>query len=87
VEYDLPGLEGLHLELMFVRNWGWTYRGNQSDSFDMYQELSFPVTKKLTVAVGHDNTGDVLKPNGTDSNVELFNPRSSTIYTYLSVDW
>lgn len=73
------------LDLTLVRGAYWTYAGNLRNNFDFNQEIAYSISDRWSVAVGHNNAGNALKPDGYQSNVELFNERSSTVYTTLSV--
>jgi hypothetical protein len=72
------------LQLSAVRATSWTYAGNSRGAFDLNEELSYAITSDVSVAIGHNNSGDVLAANGTDSNIGIYDERSSTVYTALS---
>lgn len=62
-----------------------TYYGNSKDSFNLDQSLQYSLNEKLNFAIGHNNSGNALKANGKDSNVELFNKNNSTFYFNTSI--
>lgn len=65
----------------------WTYRGNVKASFELTEELEYTINKNYAVAVGHTNSGSALKPNGTDSNIDVFNENNSVVYMSLSLSY
>jgi hypothetical protein len=65
----------------------WTYRGNIKTAFALGQEIGYGINKNISVAMGHTNEGSTLRPNGTDSNIDIFNENSSTIYGTLNITY
>jgi len=65
----------------------WTYQNNVRQNFILSQELGYAVTPNFSVAIGHTNEGSALKANGQESNIELFDEDSSTIYGSLGVSY
>jgi hypothetical protein len=41
-------------------------------------------SKKTRIEIGHANGGNPLAPNGTQTDIKLFNARSSQVYAALS---
>lgn len=60
-----------------------TYQSNVKSAFELTEELGYGINKNISLALGHTNAGSPLKPNGTDSNVELINENTSTVYASL----
>lgn len=61
-----------------------TYRGNTLDRYQFSQALTFAAFKNTRIEVGHANGGNPLAPNGTETDIKLFDARSSQVYTALS---
>lgn len=71
----------------YIHRTRWTYRGNVKTSFGLSEEVGYEVSSNFSVAVGHSNEGPTLKPNGTDSNIDVFNENSSVVYGTLSLTY
>ena len=69
----------------FIRNIGWSYQGNTQHSFSLGQTLSYQVSPKFSASLGHTNEGDVLRANGLSSNIRIFDPISSRVFTSFTV--
>ncbi len=78
-------LKFLELSASFAQANAWTYEGDIVQSFETEQSLQLLLPLKTRLAVGHRNGGNVLKPNGQDSNIEVFNGNSSVIFSTLAV--
>lgn len=61
-----------------------SYLGSTVDGFQLGQSLMYQFLPTSTVEVGHSNGGSVLAPNGTDTDIELFNSRQSQVYFAVS---
>jgi hypothetical protein len=66
----------------YSRNY--SYLGNTRDSFQVAQSLMYQFRPTTTAEIGHSNGGSVLAPNGTDTDIQLFNARKSQVYFALS---
>jgi hypothetical protein len=64
----------------FIYNTGWTFLSNFKDSFELGEEISFSVNKNLSLSAGHSNSGGLLEANGQDSNLDIFDEQSSSVY-------
>jgi hypothetical protein len=69
----------LSLSLEFAHLDGWTAQGNHQGRFFFGQELEIEFSEHFSLALGHSNTGSVMKRDGR-SNVTVFNEHSSTVY-------
>jgi hypothetical protein len=63
----------------------WSYQGTLKEAFEHYEELGYSVNNNFALAVGHTNSGSVLKANGTDSNIAFINENTSMVYGSLTV--
>lgn len=84
--YSLPIGSRFTLEPSFQYTQGLTYQDDTRHTFGAGVELSFAATKALYFSVGTSNEGAALKPNGSDSNIEFFDDKTSVIsvgITYL----
>ena len=75
---------GLSLSAEFVHKNAWSYQNVMRDSFEMSQELGFQFNPSFAVAIGHTNAGSSLRPNGNDSNVQIIDENTSTLYGSLT---
>lgn len=75
---------GISLSAELVHKNTWSYQNVMRDGFEASQELGFELNPNLSVAVGHTNSGSTLRPNGSDSNIELINENTSIVYGSLS---
>lgn len=55
----------------------WTYRDTPKSSYSSSQYLSYSMSSKLFIQIGHSNRNSMYKANGATSNVELFDETSS----------
>ncbi|MBO9665996.1 MAG: hypothetical protein J7501_04225 [Bdellovibrio sp.] len=83
VSYDWP--VGISLSADFVHQNALSYQNNVKEFFAFTQELGYQMSNWLALGVGHTNTGNVLKSNGTDSNISLTDENSSTVYASATV--
>lgn len=61
-----------------------TYRSNTRDAYRLEQAISYQFHPRASVTFGHLNGGSPLAPNGTDTEVKVFDNRSSQVYSSLS---
>ncbi|MFM6930157.1 MAG: hypothetical protein ACKOX6_16925 [Bdellovibrio sp.] len=78
LSYEWP--VGISVSANLVHRNALTYQNNIRESFEISEELSYEISKMFSVAVGHSNSGNALKPNGTDSNVQVMDENSSVVY-------
>lgn len=71
----------------FIHKSRWTYKGNIKGAFELTEEIEYAINKNYAVALGHTNAGSVLKPNGTDTNIDLYNENNSVIYGTLTLSY
>lgn len=79
------GLSDWSLSATFINRSRLTYQNNTKSSFEIVEELGYTLNDNFALALGHTNSGASLKPNGTDSNVEIYNENSSVVYATLSM--
>ncbi len=82
-DFTLGELFGITLDNIYGRSF--TYQGNSKDNFLFDQSFSYSANKDIQFSVGHNNSGNALRANGRDSNVELFNKNKSTFYLNTSI--
>ena len=63
----------------------WSYEYNSFESFKFAEEISTTVTDEISLAVGHEHGGGVLKADGRTSNLEFFDSNDSQFYLSLTV--
>lgn len=61
----------------------WTYGGTMKQNFRAFEEVGYLFHDHFLMNVGHRNEGSRLKADGQSSNVDLFNNRTSIIYTTI----
>ena len=81
------GLGDWSIGLDFTNRTRLTYKGNTKSAFDISEELGYAVNDNFSLAIGHSNGGSTLKPNGTDSNIDIYNENNSTIYASLGLSY
>lgn len=87
VQYSLK--HDLTLEYAFSDLWsisadgiyknGWTYKNFERHTFATEIDLNYNVNKQLSISVGLANEGNALKPNGTESNISVYDENTSKI--------
>lgn len=75
---------GISLSADFMHRNTWSYQDVMRDTFEMSQELGYQFNSMWAVALGHTNTGSSLKPNGTDSNVQIVDENNSLVYLQVT---
>jgi hypothetical protein len=91
IEYDLKNVALVNYQLSErfslletgIYILGYDYYGNTRGNFEMSEELDYQVAKQINVGIGFSNGGDVLKPDGQSSNVEIYNPNSANVYASI----
>lgn len=73
-----------NLSLDFTNRSRLTYRNNTKSAFEVSEEIGYSLTDNMSFSVGHTNAGPTLKANGTDSNIELYNENTSSVYAGMS---
>ena len=73
------------LSLDAINRTRWTYQNNVKSTFELAEELAYSLNPNIGLALGHTNGGSPLKPNGSDSNIELINENTSMIYGSLTL--
>ncbi len=64
-----------------------TYTNTWRSKFEIFEELSYQVTNAAYLTLGHVNTDATLKSNMSDSNIEVFNNNTSSIYLDAGVTY
>jgi hypothetical protein len=82
--YTLPLFGDLKLDTAYKYTQAWLYNDDNRMKFLFSADLSYAVTPKLDIYVGTSNEGSALKPNGVDSNIEIFNDTSSIVKAGLN---
>lgn len=71
---------------IFINTHRWNYGGSRTpDVFGMSQVIDFRLSRKTNLSLGHDVSDQTFASNGRTSNLQLFNERTSSVYTYLTV--
>lgn len=78
LSYEWP--VGISISATLVHRNALTYQNNIRESFEISEELGYEINKTFSVAVGHTNSGNALKANGVDSNIQLMDENSSMVY-------
>jgi hypothetical protein len=78
IAYSLTERLSLGLDNRYSRSY--TYQGNTKDNFIFDQSISYSASKNVGLSIGHNNKGNALAINGADSNVDIYNERTSTVY-------
>ncbi len=71
---------GISLSAEFIHRNTWSYENVMRTSFEMSQELGYQLNPTWALAVGHSNSGSTLKPNGSDSNIQVMDDNNSLVY-------
>ena len=85
LSYEWP--VGVGVSATFIHRNGLTYQNNIRESFELTEELGYEITKVFSVAIGHSNSGNALKPNGVDSNIQIVDEDASIVYASGTVSF
>lgn len=58
----------------------WTFQGNTKASFVASEEIGYSLTKNFGLAIGHTNDAAAMKANGVETNYNLVDDNTSTVY-------
>jgi len=67
----------------FIRSSNLSYQGKLRHSFSITETVSYSLASGKMVSVGISNEGDVLRANGIDSNLAIFDTVSSRAFVSL----
>ena len=79
--------EGWSISTDFINRSRWTYQNSTKSSFEISEEVGYAFNSNISFALGHTNSGATLKPNATDSNIDIYNENSSTVYGTLGLNY
>jgi len=72
---DLPS--DLSFEVIGRYQTGWTYQNVLKTAFLLNEKLAWQVSPTTSLYISHSNDGDALAANGLDSNIKVYDERSS----------
>jgi hypothetical protein len=78
VDYAFNDKFSLGLDNLYSRSY--TYQNNTKDTFVFDQSIGYAATAHISLAIGHNNSGNALAIDGRASNVDIYNERTSTVY-------
>lgn len=84
LKFDFAIWRQLTLSTSAIYSYLWTYEGNQTGQFELSEEIAWDFSNWLSVAVGHSNSGNAVKANGLNSNIDVFDAENSIVYGSLS---
>lgn len=58
---------------------GWTYKNSNRQTYGYSAGLGYSVTKQWSIGASVETNGRALKPNGTDSNINLYDQNTSVV--------
>ena len=58
----------------------WTFQGNTKASFAASEEIGYSITDHFSVAIGHTNDAAAMKANGVETNYNLVDDNTSSVY-------
>jgi hypothetical protein len=79
---DSPG-NSWRLSVDLIRSSNLSYQGNLRHSFSITETVSYSLASGKMISAGISNEGDVLRANGIDSNLAIFDPVSSRAFVSL----
>ena len=74
----------LSIELAGLYSTGWTFQGNVRENFNISEELSWQLNSKISLAIGHSNSGNVKAANGESIDIDIYDPNASEVYGSVS---
>ena len=85
IRLGYSGLRGFYFSLGFSNTHRWSTSGNRKqDTFRMDQEVSYSITPESSIALGHMVGGTTFKDDGATSNLVIYDPNRSYVYTSLA---
>lgn len=71
----------------FINRSRWTYQNNVKQTFVASQEIGYAINQNLSVSVGHTNEASALKADASESNLNLIDENTSTVYGSLGISF
>ena len=62
-----------------------TYQNTISNYFGFTQSLSYAISKKSSLTIGHSSEADLLDSDGQGQNIQFFGENSSSLFGSLTV--
>lgn len=94
VQYSVTPFQDIGF--VFAKHWqfiayqaytsAWDYRGERRGFFTFDESLTYAKSRRWNASLGVTNAGSILKPDGQNSNVALFDTRTTTLYVQGSVN-
>lgn len=85
LSYDI--MPKLNFTSSFSLRNNWSYYNNRQDYFGINEEINFQIIPHWSMALGHSNNGETLKPDGVNSNIQIMDPNSSMVYTSSTLNF
>ena len=73
------------LTLDLVNRSRWTYKDNVKQSFITNQEIGYDINSNLAISVGHTNEASAQKADGMNSNLNIIDEKTSTVFATVGV--
>lgn len=73
------------LTLDLVNRSRWTYKDNMKQSFIVNQQIGYDISDHLAVSVGHTNEASAQKADGMNSNLNIVDEKTSTVFATIGV--
>lgn len=83
VSYSFTDLISASAVNTYTRNT--TYYGNTKDAYSFIQSIDYQATPELALSIGHANGGSALAPNGVDTEINIYDDISSTVFFALTL--
>ncbi len=77
INMKLIATEKLNLTATGVYRLGRTYEGFQRSDFQFHGDINYDILDNLSVNLGSSNEGAALKANGVDSNISVYDEKST----------
>jgi hypothetical protein len=83
-EIEIPVTEKLSLSATGIYRISFTYEKDQRYGFEIHSDINYEFNQNLAANLGVSNDGPALKPDGVDSNIAVFDEKSSTLRAGLT---
>lgn len=80
-------IDGLSISFDNSYTRSFRYSGRESDVVSLSQSISYKINENLGVGLGHSNSGDALAANGVDTEVDVFDSKTSTVSFSASLSY
>jgi hypothetical protein len=87
ITYNQEITKAISLKVLSHYQTGWTYQNVLKTSFLISEELILALNRSASIYIGHSNNATALQANGVDSNIQIYDDRTSTFSAGMTLTY